>query len=108
MASTKKKQTKLNLKMRELLSDAYGFVRGRQYNKTAANITYEELLDAAIDRIEGTKGRSDIRPTTLERIAKIKAGVGQAVDVVKKRPPHEWAIEQDGAVEEDDAANTPE
>jgi hypothetical protein len=107
-ASTKSKQTKLNLQMREILGNAYGFVRGREYTKSVANITYEQLLDAAIDRIEGTKGRSDVRDTILDRVKKIKEEISTAVDTVKKRPPHEWVIESDDKSSKEDMANTEE
>jgi hypothetical protein len=108
MATTKSKQNKLNLQMREILGNAYGFVRGREYTKSVANITYEQLLDAAIDRIEGTKGRTEVRGTILDRIKKIKEEVSQAVDTVKKRPPHEWVIESEDRSSKEDLANTEE
>lgn len=108
MATTKSKQNKLNLQMREILGNAYAFVRGREYTKSVSNITYEQLLDAAIGRIEGTEGRSDVRGTILDRVKKIKEEVGQAVDTVKKRPPHEWVIESDDQSSKEDAVNTEE
>lgn len=110
--STKKSkvsaQTKLNLKMREMLASAYGFVRGRQYTDSISNITYEELLDKAIDRIEGTRGRSDVRATKLDRIEKIKSEIAQAVTTVKSKPPSAWKIENDNRVNEQDKQNTKE
>jgi hypothetical protein len=107
-ASTKEKQGKLSMQMREVLSNAYSFVRGRQYTEQMANITYEELLDEAINRIEGTKGRTELRPTLLERITHIKEEVSQAVDTVKKKPPSYWTIENDDRISEEDATNTKE
>jgi hypothetical protein len=83
-------------------------VRGRQFTEQLANVTYEELLDAAIDRIEGTKGRTEVRPTLLERIKMIKEEVVQAVDTVKKKPPSYWTIENDGRISAEDATNTKE
>lgn len=62
--STQSKQQRLSIQMREILGDAYGFVRGAQYNKTAANITYEQLLDDAINRIEVLKvGQKSDQPS---------------------------------------------
>lgn len=107
-ASTKTKQGKLSLQMREILSNAYAFVRGRQYTEQMANVTYEELLDAAIDRIEGTKGRTEVRPTLLERVQKIKQEVTTAVDTVKKKPPSYWTIENDDRISAVNATNTKE
>lgn len=102
------KQKKLNLQMREIISRAYAFVRGREYTETIANITYEELLDRAIDRIEGTKGRSEVRDTRLDRVKRIKAEIEQAVDTVKKQPPSAWALDNDDRVDPKDAMNTKE
>jgi len=94
--------------MREVLGNAYGFVRGRQYTETIANITYEELLDAAIDRIEGVKGRSDVRGTKLDRVISIKDEITQAVDTVKKLPPNQWQLQNEESTSEEDAMNTEE
>ena len=102
------KQKKLNLQMREIISNAYAFVRSREYTQTIANITYEELLDKAIDRIEGTKGRSDVRGTRLDRVNKIKQEVAQAVETVKKQPPSAWALDNDDRIDPADAMNTKE
>jgi hypothetical protein len=106
--STTKKQTKLNLQMREIIGRAYSFVRGCQYTETVANLTYEELLDAAIDRIEGTKGRSEVRSTKLDRIKKIKEEISQAVDTVKKLPPQQWQLQNDESISAEEAMNTEE
>ena len=106
--TTAKKQTLLKLQMREVLGNAYSFVRGREYTKTISNITYEELLDAAIDRIEGTKGRSVVRATILDRVKKIKDEIGNAVTTVKKQPPSYWQLESDDKTDPEEAMNTPE
>lgn len=103
-----KKQTKLTMQMREILGNAYAFVRSRQYTETVANLTYEELLDAAIDRIEGTKGSGSKRATLLDRVKKLKAEVGQAVTTVKKQPPSYWRLKSDERVNAEDAQNTEE
>jgi hypothetical protein len=107
MPSVKKQQKRLNIKMREILGDAYDFVRGREYTKTASDITYEQLLDNAIGRIEGTDSRSSVRSPILDRIARIKTEVAKAVDIVKSKPPREWVMEGDGSAPED-RANTEE
>lgn len=103
-----KQQAKLNLQMREILGNAYSFVRGRQYTETAANLTYEELLDAAIDRIDGVKGRSDVRGTKLDRVDKIKTEIVRAVDTVKSLPPSQWQLQNEENTSEEDAMNTEE
>jgi len=106
--STAKKQAKLNLQMREIIGNSYAFVRSRQYTETVANITYEELLDAAIDRIEGVKGRSEVRGTKLDRVEKIRAEIAQAVDTVKALPPSSWQLQNDENTSAEDAMNTEE
>lgn len=106
--SKKQKQTRLNLRMREIIGRAYAFVRSREYTETVANLTYEELLDAAIDRIEGTKGRSDVRDTRLDRVMKIKEEISQAVETVKSQPPSAWALDNDDRVDPKDSMNTKE
>ena len=109
MADDKKsQQLAQNLKMREIMSDAYTFVRSRQYVQTVANLTYEELLDAAVGRIEGKSDKGEVRATRLERVMKLRDQIGSAVDTVKSKPPESWVIEGDGKVEDKDAANTPE
>ena len=108
MLTTKQKQTKLNLQMREILGNAYSFVRGRQYTASIANITYEELLDAAIHQIEGTEGRSDVRVPILDRIRKIKEEISQAVTTVKSIEPERWALDSDDFISADEAMNTSE
>src|SRR5512137_2733338 len=106
--SASKQETLLKMQMREILSNAYAFVRGRQYTETISNLTYEELLDAAIDRIEGTQGRTTVRSPILDRIKKIKEEVAKAVTTVKKQPPSYWQLESDDRVQPADAQNTEE
>jgi|WetSurSiteA1Bulk_404760.scaffolds.fasta_scaffold22671_2 hypothetical protein len=106
MASTDKKtaQKQLNLRMREIINNAYAFVRSREYTKQVANISYEQLLDDAIDAIEGTPGKKPLRPRALERIQKLKAEIVDAVTQVKAKPPTDWALSEDPQ----ENVNTPE
>jgi len=101
-SDTKKKETRLKLQMREILGNAYAFVRGRQYTETISNITYEELLDKAIDRIEGTTGSVGARATILARVEKIKNEISNAVSTVKKKSPDYWKLGDD----EEDSTGT--
>ena len=99
----------MNQNMRQILNDAYAFVRGCDYNQTVANITYEELLDAAIGRIEGTPtDTGNVRSTKLQRIAKIKNDLTSAVDTIKAKPASAWVANNADAVQPDDSVNTPE
>lgn len=102
----KTSQKKLNLAMREIINNAYAFVRSREYTKQLANVTYEQLLDEAIDRIEGTPGKVPLRPRSLERIKKLKTEIVQAVKTVKAKPPTDWALSEDPK-EKEENVNTP-
>jgi hypothetical protein len=105
--NTKESQKKLNLAMREIINNAYSFVRSREYTKQMANVTYEQLVDEAIDKIEGTPGKTTIRPRALERLKKIKEEIVQAVTTVKAKPPADWALSDDPQ-EQEDNVNTSE
>ena len=98
----------MNQNMRQILNDAYAFVRGCDYNQTVANLTYEELLDAAIDRIEGTANSGNVRSTKLDRITKIKNDLVSAVETIKSKPASAWVANNADAVQPDDSVNTPE
>jgi len=106
---TKTADKKLNLKMRGILSDAYSFVRGREYTKKLGNTTYEQLIDEAIERIEGTSGKQPLRPTLLTRIASIKADIKTAVATVSKKDINYWSLEkqeENANTDETDSAKT--
>jgi len=103
----KETQKKLNLAMREIINNAYSFVRSREYTKQLANVSYEQLLDEAIEAIEGTPGKVPLRPKALERVKKIKEEITKAVDTVKARPPNEWVLSED-IQEKEDNVNTSE
>ena len=99
----------MNQNMRQIVNDAYAFVRGCDYNQTIANLTYEELLDAAIDRIEGTStSTGNARSTKLQRIAQIKSNISTSVDTIKSKPPSAWVANNADVVQPDDSINTPE
>jgi len=97
-------QQKLSMKMREILGDAYGFIRGRMYTKQVSAISFEQLIDEAINRIEGTKGTTEIRGTILSRIERLAKETEAAIDTVKKQPPSAWAL--DSKIEKKDRVNT--
>lgn len=97
-------QARFQQRTREVLGNAYGFVRSCQFTRTFANLTYEELLDAAIGRIEGDSSRSEVRSTKLERIAQIKDTIVKTVVEAKKLPPAYWVF----TANDEDNANTTE
>lgn len=94
--------------IREVINDAYTFVRGCYYVRTVANTTYEELVDAAIERIKGTNGRSAIRPTKLQRIAELKEKISKQVDLAKTIPPQDFVLTEGEQIDESEKANTAE
>jgi len=112
MAKTSSKKTdaktaqkKLNLKMRGIINDAYAFVRGREFTKKLANTTYEQLVDEAIEHIEGTSGKVPLRPTLLTRIETIKTEIKTAVETVSKKGTSYWSL--DNQEDPKDSVNTP-
>jgi len=100
--------TALNLEMRRMISDAYVFVRGNDWNKYAANLSYEELLALAVDRIDGSQKMGNTRATRLDRIASIKSDIGAAVTTVKKKPPSAWGFASYDQEQEVSNVNTAE
>ena len=109
MADTLASQQKAQIaQVRDYISDAYAFVRGSQYTKTAANITYEQLLDAAIEKIEGAVGAFTGRPNKLTRIQVIQTNLTTALKALRETSPEDWDWGSDAAVEDKDKANTSE
>jgi len=107
--STVQKQQKDQIQtMRRYIGDAYSFLRGAQYTKYAANVTFEELIDAAIDSIEGTNNVTSTRPCKLDRIKAIQSNLTSAVAAVKAAPPESWVWGTDQDVPDEDNANTEE
>ena len=100
-------KTSMNLDMRRIISDAYAFVRGNDFNKYVSHLTYEELLSLAIDRIDGSQTGTTVRAPRIARIAQIKSSIAAAVETVTSKPPSAWVIEGDD-IQSEDLANTPE
>jgi hypothetical protein len=103
-----KQQRDQILAMRQFIADAYSFVRGAQFTKLSANVTFEQLIDGALDKIEGTNNVSSVRPCKLDRIKAIQANLAAAVEQVKAAPPESWVWNTDGDVADTDKANTEE
>lgn len=77
-------QQEQNLELRRAINDAYAFVEGQKLVQSFSAVTFEELLDQQIERIEGAS--STKRPNELDRIDKIEQDVIAAVDKIKKLP----------------------
>jgi hypothetical protein len=77
-----------NLTERIALGDAYGALVGQQSLQSFTAFTFEEAVDAQIERIEGTSSLK--RPNALTRVQQIKQSVQRAVEVLKATPPEEF------------------
>lgn len=74
-----------NLDLRRILSNAYASLEAEKTTNSFNAYTFEEAMDAQIERIEG-KG-TPIRPNELDRISKIESELVQAVEKIKAMPP---------------------
>ena len=91
--------------LRQSISDAYGFVEGQERTESFAATTFEDLLDAQIERLQGTG--TELRPNVLDRIAKVKAGLVSAVAAIKAQPDSFFQVQKttQGAVTEETPAD---
>lgn len=77
-------QQEQNLELRRALSDAYSFVEGQKLVQSFAAVTFEELLDQQIERIEGASTVQ--KPNEIDRITRVEQDVISAVAKIKKMP----------------------
>lgn len=80
----------LNFELRRVLNQSIGAVLGRQTTESFYSLTYEELADAQIERIEG-KG-TVTRPNELERVNKIESDLLSAVAQIRGIPPENFLL----------------
>lgn len=80
----------LNEELRRVLNQSIGAVQGRQTTESFYAVTYEELADQQIERIEG-KG-TETRPNELERVNKIESDLLNAVAQVRTIPPENFLL----------------
>lgn len=85
----------LNLKERTALSDAYTTLAGQAVIATFQAYTFEEALDAHIEKIEGTGG---LRPNLKEKVDAVEQNLLSIVEQLKAQPPEAF---QDPKPEED-------
>jgi hypothetical protein len=93
MASDKDRNLNQSGQLRTLtermaLNDAYGSLLGQQTTQSFSAFTFEEAVDAQIERIEGKS--TSRRPNLLERVDRIEQATLQAIEVLKKTPPEEF------------------
>lgn len=79
-----------NDELRRVINQSLGAVLGRQTTESFFALTYEELVDAQIERISG-KG-TDVRPNELERVAKVKSDLLSVVDKIRALPPESFLL----------------
>ena len=80
----------VNFELRRVLNDGYAFVLGRQATQAFGALTYEELADRQIDRIEG--GGTLLRPNELERIDRMEQDLLDLVEQVRSIPPERFIL----------------
>lgn len=77
-------QQEQNIELRRALNNAYAFVEGQKLVQSFAAVTFEELLDQQIERIEGASTVQ--KPNELDRITRVEQDVISAVAKIKKMP----------------------
>lgn len=93
-------QQEQNLELRRAINDAYAFVEGQKLVQSFSAVTFEELLDQQIERIEG---KGTVRKLNeLERIDRIEQDVISAVEKIKKLPDDAFK-----KTSEENGVNTP-
>lgn len=94
------KQQEQNLELRRAINNGYAFIEGQKLVQSFSAVTFEELLDQQVERIEGASTTQ--RPNEIERINKIEAELTSAVENIKKMPDDAFKKTQ-----EDNGVNTP-
>lgn len=75
----------LALRMRQVVSDAYAFVRGRETVASFSATTFEDLAQQQITRLTG-RG-TDTRPNSIARVQKIQSEIENFAVQIKNTPP---------------------
>ncbi len=78
------KQQEQNLELRRAVGNAYAFVEGQKLVQTFSAVTFEELLDKQIERIEGATTTQ--KPNELDRITRTEEDLLAAVQKIKSLP----------------------
>lgn len=88
--ATKEEQAE---ELRRAVANAYAFVIGQEATESFSCVTFEELLDQQIQRIESPG--TDIRPNVLDRIRKTKEDLISAIDKIRQQPDDFFKPPQD-------------
>lgn len=94
------KRQQQNLELRRALSDSYAFVEGQKLTQSFSAVTFEELMDAQIERIEGKS--TILKPNEIDRINKMEIDLVSAVAKIKAMPDDAFKKNRD-----DKNVNTP-
>lgn len=90
----------LNIELRRVLNDAYGFVVGQQATQAFGAVTYEQLADQEIERIVGAG--TSLRPNEIDRIQKMEQDLTSMIQQIRDIPPERFILaNQDSAVNTD-------
>lgn len=101
------KKTRLSIKLRETLGEAYAVVMGAKYSEQISSTTLEVLMQEQVNIIEGADGATAIRPNKLDEVDRILESTTKAIAQVKAKHPTDFAIDIDDRAK-DSNANTPE
>jgi hypothetical protein len=77
-----------NTRFRESLSNAYTALQSERVIQSFSAFTFEEALDAQIERIEGAG--TQLRPNELDRVDRILSQVVESVEQIKALPPESF------------------
>jgi hypothetical protein len=91
-AAQEKKGEKTHEKERTALNNGYAAIVGQQAIQTFTAFTFEEAMEAQLERIEG--GGTDLRPNLLDRVDRIENELKDAVAKVIQIPPEQF-LEKD-------------
>ena len=78
----------LFLRQRQAINNAYASLQGRQLTQTFAAYTFEEAVDAQVERIEGVS--TSVRPNQLDYVENIRNQLLKAADEMKEVPPEQF------------------
>lgn len=74
-------EEKKGLPARVDISNAYAFIKGSETQDSLAAITFEEMLQAQVDRLEGKNGGR----SSIERINEIESRLDAVVEQAKEQ-----------------------
>lgn len=80
----------LNFELRRVLGNSYNFVLGQQATQSFSAVTYEELAQDQITRIEGPG--TPARPNELERVNNMEQDMLEFLEKVRDIPPDQFLL----------------